>query len=372
MTTPETNNTPAITWSWAIATYNRHDSLVRSCAHAMAQSLPPTELVITDASDNWEQGRDRVSELIDRAAAAGIPRPRMSYRKAAKASSAAQRNESVERSTADIVFVFDDDTMMYPDTAEKVIEVYARDTDLVVQAVTAVAVTSPPGEPAFTQETAPAVQPDSTSPTGRGVTMDRPPAVSLIRRLLRADERFVPYDAHSPTHPIPRSLDGLDVNVWKTAAGFNLTCRREAALREPFESRLEGYSPGEDSDMTYRLTRTGPIIARHDAVVCHLEAPGSRHGLFKRTALGAVNPLLLHRVHSTDMDASRSKNRAMLRRRLLIEALKDARNGDAMFPRAHGIAYALRHLDAIMDWDDKKLNQMFQFYQNAVWTIDMK
>lgn len=181
--------------------------------------------------------------------------------------------------------------------------------------------------------------------------------------MLRADSRFIPYDNPAPSHPIPGFLQPIDVNTWKSAAGYHLTCRRSAALREPFESRFVGYSPGEDSDMTYRLTRHGPIIARHDAYLHHLESPGSRFGLRRRTALGAINPLLCHRIHSRDLTYSKRQNVAMLRRRLVIELAKDLTSHDFTLPRSRGILYALRSASKIFKCSDEQLDAIFKHYQ---------
>jgi hypothetical protein len=156
----------------------------------------------------------------------------------------------------------------------------------------------------------------------------------------------------------------MGLSVWKLAAGFHLTCRRQSALREPFEGRLRGYCAGEDSDMTYRLTRHGPILHRPDAPIHHAEAPGARFGMYRRTALGAINALLLHRVHSTDIARSKRENRALLGRRLLIESAKDLRSGDLTMPRARGIAFALRNLQEILECPQASLDAMFERHQS--------
>jgi GT2 family glycosyltransferase len=360
-------------WGWCIATYNRHDMLEQSCALALSQSVPPSEIVVTDASADWERGRDRIERVIEAAVAAGRARPRFSYEQASKASSAAQRNESIMRSQADILFLFDDDTLMFEDTAARILEVYARDTDHLVQAVTARNVAARPSEPGWTASAdAPAPSPPSSpasiselrSTDDAGPKQVRTSLVSAIRALLRADDRFVPYDPKPPAHPVPAGLEGLDLRSWKLAAGFHLTVRREAVLREPFEARLKGYSPGEDSDLTYRLTRHGPILHRPDARIHHAEAEGERFGIFRRTALGALNPLLLHRVHSSDRAFSRRENRALLRRRLLIEFAKDTRDMDWRLPRTRGIAEALRHVDEILSAGDDEIDAVFERFQS--------
>jgi hypothetical protein len=114
------------TWAWCIATYKRHDMLERSCALALEQTVPPSELVVTDASPNWDEGRARLEKVLASYAATGRAAPRLDYAEASVASSSKQRNESIERCTADVLFLFDDDTLMFPETAERLLEVYAR------------------------------------------------------------------------------------------------------------------------------------------------------------------------------------------------------------------------------------------------------
>jgi len=363
-------------WTWCIATYNRHDVLERACALALAQTVPPKEIVITDASPEWEPGRERIERIVGLAVDAGVPTPRLSYEKASKASLPAQRNESIGRSEADILIMFDDDTLMFPDTAERLLEVYARDTQGVVQGVSAKDSPAVPVDPEWAPWASGGTTPAGSAasgavgPSANGAAFEsvpkrsRHPVVRAVRSALRADERFVPYDPSPSAHEVPTSLNGIELRSWQTAAGYCLSVRREAALREPFEARLKGYSPGEDSDATYRLTRHGPLLHRPDARVHHIEAPGARFGMFRRTALGALNPLLLHRVHSTDRAFSERENRSLLRRRLLIELAKDAQNLDWRFQRSRGIGFALRHVGEIMHADDTELDAVFERFQS--------
>lgn len=344
-----------LTWSWCIATYKRHDVLCQAAEHVLRQSYPPSELVITDASPDWRVGKEQLETTVARLT--GPASPRVHYQPATVPSSAAQRNQSIESSTADIVFLLDDDTFLYPDCAAKLLEVYDKDTRGTVPSVVAVnAARMPP------------------SHSDRNVTGPMPAPLehktnvfaTFARRMLRADDIFVPYDISYPDHPIPEYLSSLPLATRRSVAGYCLTCRREVALREPFNGRLRRYCPGEDSDMTYRLSRHGPILARTDALLYHAEAPGERLELFERTALGAVNPLLLHRLHSADLSYSAKRNAALLRRRLVIELAKDISSRSLTLPRARGILFALRQLDPIFRSDDETFDTLFEDLQQRL------
>lgn len=347
-----------MTWAWCIATYQRHAVLRRALATVFAQSRLPNELIIVDSSSNWEEGRALILADVEQYRREMGVSVRLEYIQGERASSAVQRNQGIRLARSDVLFLTDDDTLLYADCAEKIMEVYERDTGCQIQAVAAVPVRLPPESPS-----ASGAGDEANSLPTQGAVAHYHPVVAAVRKLLKADDRFVPYDDEFPRHAVPPDLVHLPLSLRSLVAGYALTCRREAALRDGFDGRLERYCPGEDSDFTYRLTRVGPMVARLDARICHLEAGSGRMASFHKTALGAINPLLFHRVHSTDLKRSAVKNRQLLRRRLIIEALKDLRNGDWSLPQARGIYVALQAIDEIMKCPDQDVDALFRSYQ---------
>lgn len=343
------------TWAWGICTYRRHDVLRQAFRTVAQQTRPPHEVIVVDSSPNWQEGEALLRQDWAELRAKFPHDARFFYEQGARPSSAAQRNQALALSQADVIFFMDDDTLLYPDCAAKIMEVYEADSERRVQAVAAFPVKEPP-------LTGPTPQATNGS-TAVGAVRRYSPVTRLIRRFLQADDRFVPYDREFPDHPIPTSLAHLPVVRRRLIAGYCLTVRREGALREAFDQRLERYCPGEDSDMTYRLSRHGPLLARLDAKVCHLEAPSGRMNLFPKTAMGAINPLLMHRQHSTDLELSRDRNRRLLMRRLGIETLKDLRQGQLGLPQARGILFALSNLSRILDTPEDRIDQTFRDYQ---------
>ena len=69
---------------------------------------------------------------------------RWTYVAAARRSSASQRNQGVRLSTADILFLIDDDSLMYPDCAEQIMRIYEADKDKAVSGINAIHVASAP------------------------------------------------------------------------------------------------------------------------------------------------------------------------------------------------------------------------------------
>jgi GT2 family glycosyltransferase len=337
-----------LSWGLAIATYDRHDVLMRSIRLAVAQTRPPKEIVIIDGSRNWEEGRKLTAQHMENADVALI------YEPAERLSSAWQRNQAIRRSSADVLFLFDDDTLMYPDCAEAIMKVYEADLEGAVAGASAVAVTMPP---------------DVAPQESLGTEHARPKRRSLrraVRALLNADNIFVAYDEVYPDRPIPAAIAAMPIAPTRAMAGYKMTMRRTVALQEPFEWRLSRYASGEDSDMTYRASRHGCLINIFGAKVCHLAAPGGRLPPLVTTALGATNPLFLHRYHSTDIDRSRRLSRKLLWRRLIIQALKDLSRKDFRLPRAHGIAIAIQHLPKIMAMPLDELEAWYAEFQRAL------
>ena len=77
----------------------------------------------------------------DRTIVAGI---RWHYVKAERRSSTSQRNQGVRAASTDVVFLCDDDSLMYPDCAAEIMRVYDADSGRSVVGVNATNVAVPP------------------------------------------------------------------------------------------------------------------------------------------------------------------------------------------------------------------------------------
>jgi hypothetical protein len=114
--------------------------LSRCFALGAAQTRPPLEIIVVDASPGWENTRERVLREI----ASLWPGIRWRYVEAERRSSASQRNQGVRAASADVVFLFDDDSLMYPDCAAEIMRVYDADSGRSVVGVNATNVAVPP------------------------------------------------------------------------------------------------------------------------------------------------------------------------------------------------------------------------------------
>jgi cellulose synthase/poly-beta-1,6-N-acetylglucosamine synthase-like glycosyltransferase len=114
--------------------------LSRCFALGAAQTRPPLEIIVVDASPGWENTRERVLREI----ASLWPGIRWHYVEAERRSSASQRNQGVRAASADVVFLLDDDSLMYPDCAAEIMRVYDADSGRSVVGVNATNVAVPP------------------------------------------------------------------------------------------------------------------------------------------------------------------------------------------------------------------------------------
>jgi GT2 family glycosyltransferase len=342
-----------LSWALVIATYRREHILPRCLRLALAQTRPPAEVIVVDASPGWEKTRADVLAAL----APARPDVRWAYVAADQRSSAAQRNQGVRLATADIAFLIDDDSLMYPDCAEHILRVYEADPDGAVAGVNALHVPAPPDLPD---------DPLARRPSEHGTTRQYGPLARLARRLLRADDVFVPYDADFPRHPVPAAVQKLPVGARPLMAGWGMTFRRAVCLREPFAEILGYYAAGEDSDMGYRASRHGLLLTALAARLCHLGAGGGRLAPFVVAALGNLNPLVLHRLYSTDLRRSRRRSRGLLWRRFWILLAKDLSRLRLSVPNARGIMFAWRWLGRVFAKTEAELRSWYPAFQKEL------
>ena len=109
-----------LTWALAIATYDRPEALRRSVLCAIEQTRPPCEIIIVDSSPNQRASQQDIHDLVMQSAA----NLRLHYLRSPIAQQRIQRNLAIDASSADVLFMIDDDAYMYPGCAEKVMTVF--------------------------------------------------------------------------------------------------------------------------------------------------------------------------------------------------------------------------------------------------------
>ncbi|MDY6992966.1 MAG: glycosyltransferase, partial [Pseudomonadota bacterium] len=112
----------SLTWALVVPTYQRQNVLLRCLRLAAQQSWLAKEIIVVDASDNWTETHSKIMQGL----ALEYPAIDWQHVHARALSSAIQRNQGIELATADIIFLIDDDALMYPDCAETVMDIYCR------------------------------------------------------------------------------------------------------------------------------------------------------------------------------------------------------------------------------------------------------
>jgi glycosyltransferase involved in cell wall biosynthesis len=341
----------SLSWSLVVATFNRAKVLRRCLELATQQTRPPLEIIVVDASPDWTATRDSVlAELAPR-----HPHVHFEYVQALRRSGTVQRNQGLRLSRADVLFLIDDDSLMYPDCADQVLRLYEADPDGQVVGVMAEEEAAPPDDPAANVNPAPAAPPPA--PTGLRGLKDR-----LLNRL-GVQDYLQPYDVNLPDRPLSPALRALNMQVMPRLYGAWMTCRRPALELEPFDEILDAYSYLEDSDVSYRLARRGLLLLAKDARICHLRDPGGRLSVFTLATLGALNALVLHRLHSSDRRRSISLYRSFLLKQLIVQGARDLARRDTTFARAGGILVAMGLFRKVFTSREPALRQWYPTFQ---------
>ena len=349
----------ALTWALAIPTYNRPRILREALRLALDQTRPPAEIVVVDASRDFEASHNAILSAL-RPHERGV---RYQHVAAEALSISVQRNQGLKLCSADIVFLFDDDSLMHEDCAERILAVYEADRNREVGGVQAAVVPEPP--PAM-RETG---EPLKVTGHARFESLLRlAPVRYLYRRLLLMDGRelFIPYDGEFPRHRLPTALADLAVEPLPLFHGCAMTFRRDVITETGFDPLLRSYSPGDDLDATYRVSRRGALLSAARARVCHIPAAGGRIDRYLTSALSALNQAVCLRKHSSDLVRDRRAYRRLMARRLLAELLKDTLSGRWSLPQLRGLLFSLRYAGAIFRRSNQDLAGWYPGFQERL------
>jgi GT2 family glycosyltransferase len=365
-----------------VATLDRVDMLARCVEHALAQTRPPLEIAVADASEGWEGHRARIRALI------GDRPVRLIYLGHPVRSSAAQRNAALRAMSADVAFVIDDDSLMEPGCAEAVMRLYEADPEERISGVSGVNVA---GDDRAARAAAGGPGGPGGAPAGGGGAVALKDAGGIRRSArLRAavrrsglarwalkevlmqsrDRIFVRYDPPGTHHgPEAAAALGLPGARWtEFLPGWGMTVRRRVALLEPFDDGLLAYCPTEDLDASYRWGRHGVCLVAEGARIDHLEVAASRLKRRKVTALSVMNSAYFTRRNSARPRRDAARFYVLAARRVAAEVLKDLITRRLTFPQARGAAWALSRAPRIFAQGREGLETRYGEMQRRILT----
>lgn len=338
----------ALSWSLVVATYARHEVLAVAVGLAARQSRPPREIVVVDGSVDWESGRARVAASLSEAGYRGTLR----YEPAVALGLPQQRNQAISLASGDVLFLLDDDSLTYPDCAERVMEAYEADASRAVVGVGPVHVEEPP-------------------PGARGVAVAAPARGGLRARLERRLERvawrgtgfFLPYDDDFPTHAVPPECAALGARPVRVLDGFRMTFRRSVFESLAFEEMLRHYAVSEDQDFSYRASRLGALVELPTARLHHAAAVGGRLSPRTVTTLRWCNRVALRVVHGGARGRVARKLAAALPLHVAISFLQDLVRGDAGLARTRGVLAAIPRCVSMLRLPAERVRATYPAFQ---------
>ncbi len=354
------------TWSHCIPTLDRIDILEQAVRLSLAQTSPPLEIIIIDAGNRVDDHRARIETVF---AETPGPKPRLLYIASPVRSLTAQRNIATEHAQGDILFFFDDDTLMFPDCAENVLRAYAADADQRIAAGMAVNTPDIPGA-AHVEDADRKV----TGNIGTASGLRNHPALRWVWDhifMMSAPSHFIPYD-DPPRLEKPETVAVGPMRLLRLPllSGFSTTVRASVARAEPFDPALLSYSPAEDLDASYRYSRHGLNVLFEDARVHHFEAASGRIKRRQAITLGLMNLAAFVAKKSARPGRDIPAYYRRYLRRVLAEFLKDLLSRRFSFPQFLGALSAFRPTIAIFRHGREGFDDWYRAQQMRVlnWT----
>ncbi len=252
-----------------MATRNRPEAVRLSLPLILGQSHPPRRVVLVDSSDDPAP----IEAIAGAAARAGAP---VDLHRSAPGLTR-QRNLGLAAldaagDSAEIVLFPDDDSLLYPDAAAKMMAVYARGPE--VAAVGAAEAAAPPGGVDLA---------GSYAAPARGRLAAA--ALRARKRIVRGAAAANPFLAVgarlNAVHPRPGWLAEERAVPVAYLTGFRMSFRRAALAGAPglapgFDEALERYAWFEDVDASFAAMRHGLVLGAEGALIHHHRFPGRR------------------------------------------------------------------------------------------------
>ncbi len=343
------------------ATYNRQQTLPRAVRCAVRQAPPPTEIVIIDASHDWQTTRGLVECVLEEEGSGA----RLVYESAQTRSSTAQRNQGIARSSADVLFMIDDDSLMHPGCAKSVIDVFNHpEAAGVVGACTALS----PHEPDRQRYVAAAEA--HTEPTGPATgKVNKNKQTGLSGRVTKwfIGDYLPHYQNPRPDWDVPDSLrEQFDCFPRRQVHGARMVFRRSALQDERFDEALTRYAYLEDTDLGYRLGQRGVILTIPGAKICHLGENNGRLPTLRAAIISVTNAAFLTRKNAQHFSANLRRLRLHALRRSLFVLVKDLKRGQWRVPQFRGAWIGLMQTRWIASAPLEQLDERYKQFQEKL------
>lgn len=224
-----------------IATRNRKKELVACLKSIQLQTIPPDEIIVVDSSDI----QNELYEVCNR-----IEKPPIKYIHTLDCSAARQRNKGINVCIGDIIFFFDDDVVLDKDFIANSLKVYENDKSGVIGGV-------------------------------QGVDLNTTKSFLLGKKRLLFFRLFMLDRNDSLARLLPSGmpvhLDYASPEIRHSSKNIRVYCapggitsyRREVLEEFRFDDNYNGYSHGEDGELSHRVSQRYEMYFTPEARLFH-------------------------------------------------------------------------------------------------------
>ena len=351
---------PCSSYDVVIATRNRPEALALSIPLILAQSRSPAKLIVIDSSDDHAP----VAAAVEAAVAGydGLPVIVEHCRSDPSGRGGRglpfQRNRGLAHVTGDVVLFPDDDSMLFPEAAARIMEIYDSDTGHRIAAVCAAEAMAPP--PGMTisgdYQMTPAHQREARTRSLRN---------RLEKRFTQLKPTIYLGQLFMARGTMPDWLEAQNCVPVEYMTGFRMSFRTGAIRGEGFDETLRDYALDEDIDASFSAAREGLVVGARNAQIYHHRFPGGRGDARKLGAIAILNRVYVvtKHIHAGGLSPqetrlARSRLRAFVRLKLLT-AFAGLR-GPHGRERLAGARAAARQVPALMAAPPEQLVQSYR------------
>ncbi|MET1414845.1 glycosyltransferase [Roseibium sp. HPY-6] len=280
-------------YSIVIVTRNRHKALELSVPLMLAQSRPPSQVIVIDSSDNPEESRsviERCGEKYGFAIEYHTSEPGMTK----------QRNIGLALVKHEVVLFPDDDSLLFDGAMEEIMKVYERDEEGLVGGVCSAEATK---LPEFLRK-----KTEESYSQSRGDKLRR----ALYRLRYNLERNFL----KSPILvlarqkmtdlPEPEWLEEYNAVRVEWATGFRMSFRTSVIRSILFDESLGRYAAYEDIDVSLAVLDNYLMVGARNAEIYHYKSPERRDNGY---TIGVILMLNMAYVLAKRSDLSASVKR---------------------------------------------------------------
>lgn len=290
-----------LSYDIVMATRNRSEAVALSLPLVLGQTRLPKTILICDSSDDPSE-----IEAIVAGHAKDTSVPIRFVR--CEPGLTVQRNVGLALCTANVVIFPDDDSLLYCDAAEKILEVYETDRAGRIAGVCARPVNRAPSE--------------TPGDLGSYAAENVGPVRAAVQWLRQRGKEWVNQDPFlsigqrlNARHKMPPEVAALNVTPVAYMTGFRMSFRREVITKTGFDETLKKYAWFEDIDASFAAMKQGMVVAALDARIYHHRVASPRDNGYRmgRWALLNLAYVSMKAVYRSGLGSPKAEARRIYR-----------------------------------------------------------